>query len=223
MDPWLDGLWEAIKEALSKMNAEEAAESCPPDVQLNLLSITDHDGPQQQSREEVPTSPASPSASPAQPAVSDLGSVPPTRSSESASRPSDAAAAPTSAAGLQKDQAELSHAEPVASLTRSLPPLSESSLNVPALPSPYLEVSLQQAETTVEVNLWLIKWILKSSLCGVSNVHVFSSDRWAAGQGKSSRGPRIQGSSADQRGIRQDGPPARAGHLCKLHFSLRDS
>lgn len=152
VDPWLDGLWEAIKEALSKMNAAEAAESCPPDVQLNLLSITDHDGPQQQSREEVPTSPASPSASPAQPAVSDLGSVPPTRSSESASRPCDAAAAPTSAAGPQKDQAELSHAEPVASLTRSLPPLSESSLNVPALPSPYLEVSLQQAETTVEID-----------------------------------------------------------------------
>lgn len=163
VDPWLDGLWNAIKEALSKMNSDrndrvtgEAVDSrreepCPPDVQLKLLSITDHDDPRQQSGEKLPTSPASPSASPAQPAVSDPGSVPPARSSASAPRSSDAAGAPP-----QKVQAELSHVEPVASLTRSLPPLSESSLNVPALPSPYLEVSLQQAEMTGEVNLWLI-------------------------------------------------------------------
>lgn len=162
MDPWLDGLWKAIKEALSKMNSGEAAEFCPPDVQLNLLSIADRDDPQQQSREKVPTSPASPVASPAQPAASDPGAAPPAKSSESASLFAGAAGAPASVAGSQQDRAELSHAEPVASLTRSLPPLSESALNVPALPSPYLDVSLQQVETTDEVNSRLIEWVIRS-------------------------------------------------------------
>uniref|UniRef100_A0AAQ5YNB0 Methionine synthase reductase n=1 Tax=Amphiprion ocellaris TaxID=80972 RepID=A0AAQ5YNB0_AMPOC len=37
------------------------------------------------------------------------------------------------------------------SLTCSLPPLSESSLNVPALPPPYLDVSLQEADTIEQV------------------------------------------------------------------------
>lgn len=155
VDPWLDGLWKAIKEALSKMSSDgngcvkgevedsqkETAESCLPDVQLNLLSITDQNDSPQQSRGMVPKSPASPS--PTQPAVSP----------ESASLSSDAASALTSVAGPQEDQAELSCTTPVASLTRSLPPLSESSLNIPALPSPYLEVSLQQTETTEQVKI----------------------------------------------------------------------
>lgn len=172
MDPWLDGLWKAIKEALSKMNSDrsdhmkgeaehslkEAADSCSPDVQLNLLSITDQqDGKLvSQSKGTVPTS-AAPSSI-AQSAVSDLRAVSPTRRSESASLSSDAASAPTSGqTETQKGNAELSHVTPVASLTYSLPPLSESSLNVPALPSPYLDVSLQQVETTEQVNSWVTK------------------------------------------------------------------
>uniref|UniRef100_H3CRV8 Methionine synthase reductase n=1 Tax=Tetraodon nigroviridis TaxID=99883 RepID=H3CRV8_TETNG len=39
-----------------------------------------------------------------------------------------------------------------ASLTRSLPPLSESALNVPALPPPYLSVSLQESENTEDIS-----------------------------------------------------------------------
>lgn len=167
VDPWLDGLWEAIKEALSKMSSDsngcekgevedsqkETAESCLPDVQLNLLSITDQNDPWQQSRGMVPISTTSPSDSSTLPAGSDPGVAPSTRSPVSTSLSSDAASALTSVAGLQEDQAERSCTTPVASLTHSLPPLSESTLNVPALPSPYLEVSLQQTETTDEVNL----------------------------------------------------------------------
>lgn len=167
MDPWLDGLWKAIKEALLKMSSDgggcvngqvedsqkESAESCLPDVRLNLLSITDQNDSPQQSRGTAPTSPASPLDSPAQPAVADLGVPPPARSPESTSLSSDAAGALMSAAAPQEDQAEVSCATPAASLARSLPPLSESALNVPALPPPHLEVTLQQTETTEEVNL----------------------------------------------------------------------
>lgn len=159
VDPWLDGLWKAIKEALSKMNSdsngsvkgevedsqEKTAQSCLPEVQLNLLSITVQNDSPQKSKGMVPASPASPSA------VSDLGVVPPTRSPESTSLSSDATSALTSVVGPQEDQADQSCTTLVASLTRSLPPLSESSLNVPALPSPYLEVSLQQTENTDQV------------------------------------------------------------------------
>lgn len=173
MDPWLDGLWKAIKEALSKMNSErtdhmkeeaedslkENSDSCSPDVQLNLLSITDHQDSKlvSQSNGTVPTSATPSSASIAQSAVSDLRAVSPTRRSQLASLSSDAARAPTSGTETQKDNAELSHVTPVASLTYSLPPLSESSLNVPALPSPYLDVSLQQVETTEQVNSWVME------------------------------------------------------------------
>lgn len=165
MEPWLDGLWKAIKEALSKMNSDrighmkggaqdslkEAADSRSPDVQLNLLSITD------QQDSGAPTSAASSSAPIAQSAVSDLRAVSPTRRSELASLSSDAASAPPSGTEPKKDDAELTHITPVSSLTHSLPPLSESSLNVPALPSPYLDVSLQQVETTEQVNSWVME------------------------------------------------------------------
>lgn len=173
VDPWLDGLWKAIKEALSKMNSDrtdhmkgeaedslkEAADSRLPDVQLNLLSITEQQDSEvpPQSKETAPTAAASSSASTAQSAVSDLKAVSPTRRSQSASLSSDAASPPPSGTEAQKDDAKLSHVTPVASLTHSLPPLSESSLNVPALPSPYLNVSLQQVETTEQVNSWVME------------------------------------------------------------------
>uniref|UniRef100_A0A6Q2ZMA0 Methionine synthase reductase n=1 Tax=Esox lucius TaxID=8010 RepID=A0A6Q2ZMA0_ESOLU len=96
LDPWLEGLWEAIRRALSKMSApqpkrdvtdtrvssEETFESLATDVSLHLLT-------------------------------SETGST--------------------------------------ASLTLSFPPLSESALNVPNLPPPYLDVVLQEATTREEV------------------------------------------------------------------------
>uniref|UniRef100_A0A8P4KJ75 Methionine synthase reductase n=1 Tax=Dicentrarchus labrax TaxID=13489 RepID=A0A8P4KJ75_DICLA len=114
VDPWLDGLWKAIKGALSKMasdrtgylkgeagdSPQETPDSSIPDVQLNLLSIAER-----QNCESV-----------------------------------RASVEPTKDTGVP-------HVELAASLTRSLPPLSESSLNVPALPPLYLDVSLQEVDS----------------------------------------------------------------------------
>uniref|UniRef100_A0A3Q3VZL7 Methionine synthase reductase n=1 Tax=Mola mola TaxID=94237 RepID=A0A3Q3VZL7_MOLML len=132
VDPWLDGLWEAIKEALSKMTSDstgylnvdagaspkETADSSPPDIQLNLLSITDCQNCElsEQSRKTLSTS----SASATQTAAS--------------------------------------------SLTHSLPPLSELALNVPLLPPPYLDVSLQEAETTEQVSIRIVGPFKKENL-----------------------------------------------------------
>uniref|UniRef100_A0A8C5BH66 Methionine synthase reductase n=1 Tax=Gadus morhua TaxID=8049 RepID=A0A8C5BH66_GADMO len=90
LDPWIEGVWDAIKAALSKMSSSSGL----PSTEVTGLSSE-----------------------------------------------SDVAAA-KSAQEAQTDQVreECVVAEP--SLTYSLPPLSQSSLNVPALPPPYLEVTL---------------------------------------------------------------------------------
>uniref|UniRef100_A0A665VEV4 Methionine synthase reductase n=1 Tax=Echeneis naucrates TaxID=173247 RepID=A0A665VEV4_ECHNA len=106
VDPWLEGLWKAIKGALSKMASDKVdplkgpvgdspkqdPDSLLPDVELNLLSLNDH---QNYTHKD--------------------GGAP--------------------------------HVPLAASLTCSLPPLSQSSLNVPALPPPYLHVSLQDVDS----------------------------------------------------------------------------
>uniref|UniRef100_A0A3Q0QXE1 Methionine synthase reductase n=1 Tax=Amphilophus citrinellus TaxID=61819 RepID=A0A3Q0QXE1_AMPCI len=101
VDPWLKGLWKAIKESLSKMASDGNA-------YLKKIGAS------------VPTD-------------SKFASV----ASSSASAVSD-----------------LKPAFPVAlaaSLTCSVPPLCESSLNVPALPPAYLDVSLQEVDTVEEI------------------------------------------------------------------------
>uniref|UniRef100_A0A3B4X3H4 Methionine synthase reductase n=1 Tax=Seriola lalandi dorsalis TaxID=1841481 RepID=A0A3B4X3H4_SERLL len=103
VDPWLEGLWKAIKGALSKMASDRT------DVQLNLLT--------------------SPAGSPML-----------------ASQSHATASVTTSAPETQTGDVGVPHDALAASLTCSLPPLSESSLNVPALPSPYLDVSLQDMD-----------------------------------------------------------------------------
>uniref|UniRef100_A0A672JFV8 Methionine synthase reductase n=1 Tax=Salarias fasciatus TaxID=181472 RepID=A0A672JFV8_SALFA len=103
VDPWLEGLWAAIKGTLSNMASDNASDSAKPDVQFNLLSITDH-----QNCEAV-------------------------------------------APNTQKGDAGVPHVELAASLTRSVPPLSESTLNVPVLPPPYLDISLQEGDTSEQM------------------------------------------------------------------------
>ncbi|KAF7661753.1 hypothetical protein LDENG_00253680 [Lucifuga dentata] len=151
VDPWLQGLWQAIKGALSKMasgrqghlkedprdSAKETYHSSMPDVKINLLNLNDNQN-SESVRESVETDLKAAAAS-SSVAISGLRPVPP------ASQSHDIAGVSTSASETQTGNAEVPHE---ASLTCSLPPLSESSLNVPALPSAYLEVSLQ--EDTVE-------------------------------------------------------------------------
>uniref|UniRef100_A0A7N8WYJ9 Methionine synthase reductase n=1 Tax=Mastacembelus armatus TaxID=205130 RepID=A0A7N8WYJ9_9TELE len=89
VDPWLEGLWKAIKEALSKMSGYVARISA-------------------------------------------------------------------SAAETQTRDTGGSHVLLEGSLTCSLPPLSESSLNVPALPPPYLDVSLEDVVSVGQVRNYAV-------------------------------------------------------------------
>lgn len=194
VDPWLEGLWKAIKEELSNMTSkrtecvnEEASNSSKEtpdpstaDVRLDLLSIADSQDCESMGQSGKLATSASPSVS-TESAVSD---VRPDSSSSNTGVASQADGAFSADAG-------------VASLTRSLPPLSESALNVPALPPPYLSVSLQEVETTEdvrrihEVGVCVIVW-LRSHSC-------FSSDLWTNKQREPSRGAHIKGGSVDQR------------------------
>lgn len=169
LDPWIEGLWKAIKGALSKMasdrtgqfkgevgdSAKEAPDSSVPDVQLNLLSLTDHQncesaGASVESDSKF-ASAASSSVSATQTAVSDLKPTSPAGSPRLASQPGGIASVSTSAPETQTGGAGVHHVALAASLTCSMPPLSESSLNVPTLPPPYLDVSLQEVDAMGEV------------------------------------------------------------------------
>ncbi|XP_047423665.1 methionine synthase reductase [Mugil cephalus] len=165
IDPWLEGLWDAIKEAVSKMasdrtphlkeNAEDSAKEAPhssaPDVQLNLLSITDH----QQNCQSVKadSKSASAAASPSPSTASDARPAPPAGGPVFSSQSGGAANVSTSASETQGEvDAGVPRDALVASLTSSVPPLSESSLNVPALPSPFLDVSLHEVDTLEQID-----------------------------------------------------------------------
>ncbi|XP_070708837.1 methionine synthase reductase [Pempheris klunzingeri] len=169
VDPWLEGLWKAVKGALSKMASDttgylqggagdspkETPDSSIPDVQLNLLSITDRQN-FESVRASVETvskfaSAASSSAPATHAAVSDLRPAAPAGSPGLASESSGTASVSTSSPETQSGDAGVPHVELAASLTHSLPPLSESSLNVPALPPPYLDVCLQEVDTIEQI------------------------------------------------------------------------
>lgn len=172
MDPWLEGLWKAIKGALSKMASDRtgyAGDSLPdssiPDVRLNLLSLTDH----QDCRESVETLSKFATSSSATPtAASDLRPDFPAGSPGLASPSHSTASVSTSAPETQSGDAGVPLA---ASLTRSLPPLSESSLNVPALPPPYLDVSLQEVDAVEQVR---IDDADKTSVCAIFPLHLIN-------------------------------------------------
>ncbi|XP_030625265.1 methionine synthase reductase isoform X2 [Chanos chanos] len=126
VEPWIEGLWEAIREALAEMAqsnqqgfaspesaqssnvesaAQENAESTGLEVNLHLMKLRESDS---QTSKQV------------------------------ASSASERAETELKAVGATTAPLE-------ASLMRSLPPLSESALSVPALPPPYLNVCLVDA------------------------------------------------------------------------------
>lgn len=166
VDPWLEGLWKAIKGAVSKMatdrtdalkeNVEDTPTGTPdshtPDVQLNLLSLNDHKSCETV-RASVPTDSkyASAASSPAPDARTAVSDLRPT-SAVLASQSHATASVSTSAQETHTEDAGVSHAALAASLTCSLPPLSKSALNVPTLPPPYLEASLQDVDTMEQVS-----------------------------------------------------------------------
>ncbi|XP_074549213.1 methionine synthase reductase isoform X2 [Halichoeres trimaculatus] len=172
VDPWLEGLWKAIKAALSEMASDrtgyltgeagnspkDAPDSSIPDVQLSLLSITDQQNciSAKSSVETVSelasAASSSVSASTTQTAVTDLGPASPLGNDRLASQLHDAASVSSSKPGTQTTEAGVPPVALAASLTCSLPPLSESSLNVPALPPPYLDVSLQEVNFVEQID-----------------------------------------------------------------------
>ncbi|XP_029978818.1 methionine synthase reductase isoform X2 [Sphaeramia orbicularis] len=165
VDPWLEGLWKAIKDAVSKMESDktgdlkgvtlDAAKVTPvpsvQDVQLNLLSLTDHqNGEAVQETDSKYASAAVSSASVTQTAISDLSPASPTGGPGLASPSGGIGSVSSSAPEAQTEAGGVSHVELAASLTCSLPPLSESALNVPVLPPSYLDVSLQEGDAVEE-------------------------------------------------------------------------
>ncbi|XP_029384520.1 methionine synthase reductase isoform X2 [Echeneis naucrates] len=160
VDPWLEGLWKAIKGALSKMASDKVdplkgpvgdspkqdPDSLLPDVELNLLSLNDHQNCKSVRALAITDSKyartASYSASDEGTTLSDARPASPVLASQS----HDTASVSTAASDTHKDGGA-PHVPLAASLTCSLPPLSQSSLNVPALPPPYLHVSLQDVDS----------------------------------------------------------------------------
>lgn len=124
-----------------KDNAENSATEIPkvstPDVQLNLLSLTD-----QQNCEPVTPPLTTNSKNAPLPAACDFR---PDSSSGSAGLASQCA-------GVAAPKTQTcTDVETAASLTFSLPPLSKASLNVPALPPPYLDVTFQDVDSVEQV------------------------------------------------------------------------
>ncbi|XP_046879819.1 methionine synthase reductase isoform X1 [Hypomesus transpacificus] len=147
VDPWLEGLWDAIKGAYSKMaslpteSSGSLRDSQTPDLRDSINKPSDS------STASVKLSLLSLSNAKAQ--SSDLpGAV---------SEQSVTQAESSSLSEIQSGDAVAPPAVVEASLTCSLPPLSETSLNVPALPPPYLEVKLQEATTEEEASSPLSK------------------------------------------------------------------
>ncbi|CAL8292869.1 unnamed protein product [Lota lota] len=148
LDPWIEGVWDAIKAAISKMastrdtplkeNLSDMAKENPsptssPHVELNRLSLADN-----QTSDSIKDSKLT------------LGGLPSPEVTGLSSK-SDVAAA-KSVQEAQTDQTGEERAVSEPSLTCSLPSLSQSSLNVPALPPPYLEVALLLEDTKEKLN-----------------------------------------------------------------------
>uniref|UniRef100_A0A8C7L2I1 Methionine synthase reductase n=1 Tax=Oncorhynchus kisutch TaxID=8019 RepID=A0A8C7L2I1_ONCKI len=109
LDPWLEGLWEAIRGAAS---LNETPELSVTDVKLHLMMSLTSNNRTAPKLDGVVTDPES----------------------------------------VLETQSGAPSAVVEASLTCSLPPLSESVLNVPALPPAYLDVTLQEATIEEETS-----------------------------------------------------------------------
>lgn len=120
-----------------KDSAKEFQDLTEPDVKISLLSITD-----QLSRETVTTDlhhlPSAPSTS------STLSGQNLSSSSRRTEFISQNDATQTTDEGIP----QISSSSP---LTNSVPPLSESSLNVPVLPPPFLDVTLEEVDAPEQV------------------------------------------------------------------------
>ena len=126
---------------------KETPDSQISDVKLDLLSLSDEQNCKSLTASVESDSKYAPVAS------SSASAAKNTDSNLRATSPGSCGTDSVSASALQTQAgaAEIPHVALAASLTCSLPPLSESALNVPALPPPYLDVSLQDVGTMEQV------------------------------------------------------------------------
>lgn len=170
---------ECVKEEV-RDSSKETPDPSTADVQISLLSIADSQNYKSMGQLEKLANLASPSVSTTQTAGSDV------RPDSSSRR-----------IGLSsRTDGVLSADARVASLTHSLPPLSQSALNIPALPPPYLCVSLQEMETTEDVRT--VDKVCVFGLVCLKSHSCFFSGFWTFKQRKFSGGSHIKGHSVDQ-------------------------
>ncbi|XP_076146948.1 methionine synthase reductase isoform X2 [Alosa pseudoharengus] len=121
IDPWIEGVWEAIKKSVAEM-ATPGQQDTDSARSLHTTDLT-----------------AAASQENTRASGLDVGVA----SLTLKDKPAQASEVPKSTSEVEKGEPKPVVLE--VSLTQSLPPLSESALNVPSLPPPFLNVSLEDA------------------------------------------------------------------------------
>lgn len=149
VEPWIEGVWGAIKKAIAEMATPAKQES----VSTSTVHNTDHNTAA--SQENTKSSGLDLS----------LGSL--TLKDAPASKSELPVSTTEVETGVLDSEPEPEILE--ASLARSLPPLAESALNVPALPPPFLNVSLEDAPAKEVVCLCtpLLEQLCHSFVCSM--------------------------------------------------------
>lgn len=129
VDPWIDGLWLALKEALQLQKEKEGMNSAV-DAVSSSVSTAPHAVHELKLSSEVQNL-----------KLEDEGA----RASDTLSQKLD----DINLAAPARDT------EP--SLVHSVPPVSQSALNIPALPPEYIEVEFQDTQGEVRSSLWVME------------------------------------------------------------------
>lgn len=142
VDPWIEGVWQAIKKSIAEMatSTQQDTDSARSVHTTDLTAAANQES----------TQPSGLDVNVASLTLND--------------RPAQASEVPKSTSEMGTGNAEPVVLE--ASLTHSLPPLSESALNVPALPPPFLNVSLEETPAQ-EVGFLSFSVVISAGFSGI--------------------------------------------------------